>query len=302
MKPRRQNVVRPLFLLGPGRSGTTLLYKLLALHPHTAFISNYDVHSFARPFAGTALRLARSNASVLCWAWFAASGQAYWGTRPILRRFVPMPVEGEQVYAASGLSTTEYLGAVPKRVRSELRERLAGVQGRGRARAIVLKRTANNRRIPALDSIFPEARYVVLWRDGRSVVPSLMNVHWWLDHRVWWAGGRTPRELAADRNTMISIAARNWVEEVDAIERGLQQIDPERILTIRYENLLCAPHETLSGLLKFAGLDALPEYFDTVSAIKLRPVNSQWRARFSAPEISLIERIEASWLRRLSYM
>ena len=31
----------PVFLLGPARSGTSLLYKLLCLHRDVAFISNY---------------------------------------------------------------------------------------------------------------------------------------------------------------------------------------------------------------------------------------------------------------------
>ena len=33
---------RVAFLVGAGRSGTTLLYKLLCLHPQVAYISNYE--------------------------------------------------------------------------------------------------------------------------------------------------------------------------------------------------------------------------------------------------------------------
>ncbi|MHC4822249.1 MAG: sulfotransferase, partial [Planctomycetota bacterium] len=33
---------RPIFILGPHRSGTTLLYKLLGRHPDVAFFSDAD--------------------------------------------------------------------------------------------------------------------------------------------------------------------------------------------------------------------------------------------------------------------
>ena len=38
LKRERSNTA---FILGPARSGTTLLYKVLCLHPQVAFISNW---------------------------------------------------------------------------------------------------------------------------------------------------------------------------------------------------------------------------------------------------------------------
>jgi hypothetical protein len=40
--------LKPILLLGPGRGGTTLLYKILSLHRDAAFVSNFDTHQFAR--------------------------------------------------------------------------------------------------------------------------------------------------------------------------------------------------------------------------------------------------------------
>ena len=38
-------IQNPIFIIGPGRSGTTLLYEMLALHEATAFPSNWSVRT-----------------------------------------------------------------------------------------------------------------------------------------------------------------------------------------------------------------------------------------------------------------
>jgi omega-hydroxy-beta-dihydromenaquinone-9 sulfotransferase len=293
--------VNPIFLLGPGRGGTTLVYKLLSLHPECAFISNFDVHGVRASISKRAIRVVRSSEALRNWAWFADEGQAYTPHRNLLRRLVPTPVEGESVYQSCGLPIGQCLGSVEDTVREKLRTRFARIQAYHAASAIVLKRTANNRRIPCLDSAFPEAKYVILWRDGRAVTASLLNVHWWMDHRVWWADARTPREMQLDRAGMVALAARNWVEEVHAIEQGVERIESKRVMHVRYEEMLSRPAETLQSILQFCGLRCDPSYSSQISKLKIRPDSGKWRRSFTADEMGTVEAITAHCMTRIGY-
>jgi Sulfotransferase family len=292
---------KPILLLGPGRGGTTLLYKILSLHRDAAFISNFDTRASARLLAWPALGLSRTSSGLRRWAWFSAEGQAYLRSRSPLKRIVPAPVEGEALYGSCGVTLDEYLDPGPKETHEALRSALAAVQKRHHGKILLLKRTANNRRIPLLHAAFPECRTIVLWRDGRAVTASLLEVHWWLDHPVWWAGGRTPREMSLNRLESIEVAATNWVKEVEAIETGLARAEKRPIMQVHYEEMLARPIETITSLLEFIGLDVTDDYLRQLQSLGLRQATERWRSSMSAAEIKLIERIGCSHLQKLSY-
>src|SRR5688572_30301029 len=73
-----------------------------------AFVSNFDTRASARLLARPALALSRTSAGLRRWAWFSTEGQAYLQSRPPLKRIVPAPVEGEELYGSSGVTRDEY--------------------------------------------------------------------------------------------------------------------------------------------------------------------------------------------------
>lgn len=296
------STLNPVFLLGPGRSGTTLLYKLLCLHPRVAFISNYDVRAVTRLLVRPAMLLSPNRPAVRRWAWFTSEGRANLEGRTLLRRLIPTPVEGEAVYRGCGLSLAESVEAVDSATRARMRDRFARIQHRQGAALLLLKRTANNRRIPTLESVFPEARYVLIWRDGRAVVPSLTKAEWWLDHHVWWAGGRTPREMNLDRNGMLELAANNWLQEANALDRGIAGIDAARLLIVRYEDLMVAPDKVIVIVARFIGLDPDDSYLAEVGKAHVRPRGGKRESPLTAAEMERVEQTMAPALRRLRYL
>jgi hypothetical protein len=293
--------LKPILLLGPGRGGTTLLYKVLSLHRDAAFVSNFDTRPFARFLAWPALGLSRSKPELRRWAWFSREGQAYLNRRSPLKRIVPVPVEGEELYASCGVTRDEYADAGDEATHEALRATFGAVQKRHRGKVVLLKRTANNRRIPLLFAAFPDCKTIVLWRDGRAVISSLLQVHWWLDHRVWWANGKTPRQMNLNRLESIEVAATNWVKEVEAIESGLARSERRPVMYVRYEEMLARPSETIASLLEFIGLEVTEDYLRQLRSLGLRPATEQWRASMTEAEIALVERIGGSHLQRLSY-
>ena len=225
--PDRDPASAPVFLVGPARSGTSLLYKVLCLHPEAAYISNWVARDPARTSLASLNRLARSRARHGA----ARSGSARTPTptstaasADCARGMFPMPVEGEPVYAACGIPQDTGAGSAQacgtRRPRApSLRRRRS--RRRRAARVFVNKRIANNLRIPLLAAAFPDARFVV----ARARRPRRRDVA--LARRlvarqqalvVRRHAARVGGRRAATRGRL---CARNWVQELDAMERGL---------------------------------------------------------------------------------
>lgn len=258
--------VETAFLIGAGRSGTTLLYKLLCMHEETAFISNYHERMPWLP-SGIIAALCADRVRVGLSAWFRSAGNAYFISRPWRKRLAPTPVEGEPVYQYCGMPLFPCADYVPDiEVCRRLRARFAEIRSGMSARVMLSKRTANNRRILALAAAFPEARFIHMIRDGREVAESLTRVEWWSGHRLWW-DGRTAAQLEASGIPRLAVAARNWALEMTEIQRGLERVPANRVLTVRYEDLLADPQAQFENVLNFLGLHMHAELSAVISAL-----------------------------------
>lgn len=288
-----------VFIAGAPRSGTSLLYKLLCLHPDSTWISNWLRRApVLTPLAGLN-RLAGAADGTRQRAWFGADGQAYAynQSRTLAQRLFPQPVEGEPVFARHRVpeaSTQES----PTPRQSALRRSVGSIGRFGGGTTFVSKRIAHNRRLPLLHGIFPDSRVIVLTRDGRAVAASLRTVDWWPEAPIWWYGD-TPRAWEAAGRDPWELCAHHWVREVGEIEKGLAAF-PEA-LRIRYEDLLAEPASVLGGIADFCGLAADPRWDEAVARVAVRPAGEAWREKLG-PALETVERIQGEQLRAYGYL
>ena len=288
------------FLLGAGRSGTTLLYKLLCLHPQVAYISNYENHSRWFP-DGLAARMVAARLEDKQRAWFNRGGNAYFMDRPWVKKIFPTPHEGESVFAACGVPLFPARADLPEpQVVARLRQRFDRIRRRAGAQVFLSKRTANNRRVGYLAAAFPDARYVHLVRDGREVTQSLAKVEWWNGHRVWW-DGRTPLEIEKSGEQRLAVCARNWVRELEELQVQLAPIDPGRVLMLRYEDLLAEPVHRLDDVLRFLGITSTPAYRSAIASLNLHPTRAKWGSQWDPQQLDCVLREAHPMLRELGY-
>ncbi len=288
-------------MLGPARSGTSLVYRALCLHPDVAYISNW-LSRFGWPPLAALNRLARALPGLARRVWFGEEGQAYrYGRRrSLLERAFPQPVEGEPVYMRAGVPRPGGPAPAPVPPEEALPAAFHAVRSIGGGACLVSKRIANNLRIPLLARAFPEACFLVVVRDGRAVAASLARVDWWEDSYVWWYGD-TPRRWREEGRDPWEICARNWVEELRAIEEGLRGVGPDRVLRIRYEDLVGAPLETFEAVAAFLGLTPEPRWRAALERLAFQDRTDTWRERLDPAVIERITEIQREELERLGY-
>lgn len=293
----------PLFLLGAARSGTTLLYKALCLHPEVAYISNWSRRAPALPLLALLNRVPPYVPDTRRAVWFgpeAANAYAYGRRRRLWERLFPAPVEGEPVYRYCGVGQDQR-GSPDLDQVARLRRSFAALRRFGGGSLLVSKRIANNQRIAILAAAFPDARFVHLIRDGRAVAYSLSRVDWWQDDVVWWYGD-TPRRWRQEGGDPWELCARHWVRELAAIGEGLAAVPPGQQLELRYEELVERPIASVKRVAAFAGLADDDGWVTELDRLRYPNRNEAWREKLPADVRARIEDLQIGELRRLGHV
>jgi hypothetical protein len=292
----------PLFVVGAPRSGTSLVYRALSLHPQAAYVSNWLRRNPGWPALSLLNRLPRLMPALQNRFWFgpeSTNAYRYGERRALMERLFPAPVEGGPVFEAYGVGEGDSKPSAGQA--ADLQAAFAGLARFGGGATVVSKRITNNRRLELLAEIFPEARFVSIVRDGRAVAFSLSRVNWWQEYQVWWFDG-TPQQWEERGGDPWELCARVWVEEVRVIEAGLAAIDPRRVLRISYEELVADPLAGLRRIGQFGGLPESDRWNDGIRRLQYPNRNEAWRKSLDPELIARIEGVEAQELRRYGYL
>jgi LPS sulfotransferase NodH len=301
---RRLDTLAPLFILGAPRSGTSLLYKALCLHPDVAYISNWMRRAPRIPALAAVNRLAPRFPRFRRSVWFgtdSANAYVYGERRPLHERLFPMPVEGEPVFRGCGLAPGPATGPPDPAQIACLQKTFAALRRYAGARVVVSKRIASNQRVPLLAAAFPASRFVHLIRDGRAVAFSLSRVAWWEADVVWWLGA-SPVHWREQGGDPWELRARHWVRELESVDHGLLAVPGDQQLQIRYEDLVEDPLASLGRVAAFAGLPHDAEWITELGRLRYPNRSQRWREGLPSEVLVRIEAIQYEQLRRLGYV
>lgn len=158
-------------------------------------------------------------------------------------------------------------------------------EARGKAR-IGIKNPGYWQCLDVLDEGFgPRGRYLCIMRDGRDVALSNYQVSW--GQRNAWA------------------CATTWLQLCTALGAFARRVGPDRLLVIRYEDLLDDPPATLDRISSFLGVaadgPAREQLVAELAASRLRQNHGKWRQQMSADDIRIYEAVAGDQLRQHGY-
>lgn len=151
--------------------------------------------------------------------------------------------------------------------------------------------------LPRIRQMFPEAKYVILYRDGRDVASSLSRMPWMTS------------------NVYVNFVV--WLYYYWVIQREKEN-NPINLYFVKYEDIVTDPRRELAGILNFLGLpyeSAVTEEHGNEEGIPAREYPWKWRAlerigsarvgifrrQLSVDEIEILERLGKQALSSLSY-
>ena len=270
---------RLFFVLGTGRCGSTLLERILATHPEIGWISEFP-RGLGR--VGRTLHLRRRSE-----------------TYDLLQREVsPMLVDPFR-----DLTAEDAAPWLERRLRRFI-DRHAQQEGR----PVFMYKFTGWPRARLLAAILPEAKFVHVVRDGRSVANSYLQVRWWQGYRGvpgWTFGHLSDEERCAWEATSYSwpyLAGLEWKRFMDAFEASRNEIGSERWLDVRYEDLVVRPKEETTAVLRFVGLEPWEGLERELSRLGVSEERADaYRDELRPEDVTLLDSLLAPTLERWGY-
>jgi LPS sulfotransferase NodH len=245
---------RPVFIMSPPRSGSTLLFETLAQAPGV----------------------------------FTIGGESH----AIIEGVPELNVIAHNYDSNrldASIATPQIAETLRRRFLSEMRDR-DGTRLGGQPARLLEKTPKNSLRVPFLAKVFPQARFVFLYRDVRETLSSMIEA--WQSGRFatyrnlpgWtgelpWSLLLTPGWRELNGKSLPEIVARQWETATRILLDDLGAIAPDRITVARYDFLLANPMAEIAHLCKALDfgwdrpLDKLPLSRYTVTP----PDPDKWR-------------------------
>lgn len=251
---------RPIFIISPPRSGSTLLFETLSKAPglHTVGGESHGI---------------------------VEGVPAY---RPAARN-----------WHSNRLTAADADPELAEQLARAFYERLRDRDGRAAAgRARMLEKTPKNSlRVPLFDAIWPDAQFVYLYRDPRATLASMIEAWrsgWFRTYQRLpdWPG--TPWSLLLvpgweklKGEPLERIVAEQWRTTTEILLADLAAIDSERVHPIVYEDFLASPQSRIERLA--ASLDLgwdvpLGPELPLSRYTMTRPSSDKWKANADALE------------------
>src|SRR5215217_4892590 len=224
------------FLLGHARSGTTLLMRLLRLHPEVH--CNYQAHFFTR--------------------------------QPLLKSLVNNP-EAEEWLTRKSNRWNQGRDLSPLVLRTAadfIMERDAVKAGKSIVGDKSPSSTIHGQAVLDMHSIYPDAKLIYIVRDGRDVLISERFRNLVEESKFLKVEDRSIiEELRKDptpftngtrsifTENVIRRVASGWVKNVGEIDSEGRRLFGKNYCSIRYEDLLAYPFDEMQTLWKFLGVE-----------------------------------------------
>lgn len=227
---RRLHFDRPLFIVAAPRSGSTLLYETLSATPQLVGFHG-EAHGWIEGVPALVPGAPGVDSNRL---------DASHAKPEICEQLMHM-AEAELIRRNPELR----LGAQPLPVR-------------------FLEKTPKNAlRIPLLNSLFPDARFIFLWRRPQANISSIIDA-WrsggWVTYRQlpgWdgpWSLLLPPGWQALRGQSVAEVAAAQWALTNRSILADLQQLDATRHCALCYEDFVADPEAAVRRLCRFGDI------------------------------------------------
>jgi hypothetical protein len=276
------------FLLGCPRSGTTLLQLMLDAHPQIAIIP--EIRWLARQFTS---REGLTPEGLVTPALLDRLGS--------LGDFTPSPLTREEL--------AELLASDRPLSYADFIAFLFDRHGQNKGKALVGHKNADPvfpTDIRTLHTLWPNAKFVHLIRDGRDVCLSV---------KVWRLAKNLENVFSNWSESPVSTSALWWEWQVRLSREAGIPLGPEMYREIRYESIVAHPAETCAELCAFIGVpydDTMTRFHEAranqCTGRRARPRSlpptpglRDWRSQMRSEDVERFEAVAGDLLDELDY-
>jgi hypothetical protein len=240
-----------VFMIGSGRSGSSLVHELISQHRDVGFVSNFDDNfPFLNSKGSLNSRLFRSPLGKITkkGGFRFAPSEAY--------RLISKTVSPIYADSSRNLRASDVTPELRRSFRKFFYDRC-----RAQGKEVFVHKYTGWSRVGFFKEIFPEAKFIHIVRDGRAVANSFIQMDWWTGFKGpdnWYLGPLCERHQtlwdSSDRSFLV-LAGIAWEILVTSVEQDVNPSGQGSVCTVRYEDFLADPISSIRDLCEFSELD-----------------------------------------------
>ena len=289
--------VSPVFVIGAGRSGTTLFFDMLTRHSAFGFLTNYDDILAATPLFGLSRPVVENT-----W-WRQLGKRENWEAVNDYSSWLPRKTEAYRFwgkYCGRDFTHGYAWHGRPAQERVEsVRAKIVQLMLFQKRQVFAAKLTGPGR-IGYLRKIFPDARFIHLVRDARAQVHSTLNVGFWRAgegaEKLWWTSDipelyQVYLKAAEQSGEPLILATAQWRSVVESIRIEARMVLPSHdFIELSYEEFVKDPTMVIAIVWRHLGLAINKEDLNRAAEISVdRNSNEKWQRVFGSRDQALLE-------------
>jgi len=236
---------KPIFILGLSRSGTTILYKLLTSHKDTAYFDNYSSKFYKKPYMFRFI--------------------------PMLMKYRKIRYNIDRPRSDEGWVWNRFYGSYEYLDESHVTEQIQNYYDDAikyqlkafNASRFVSKNPRNCMRLRWIDKMFPNAYYIIISRDKKSVISSMYQKVQ-KKRKKWnekfpdipnnFVGYAHYKKIIGENYSDMEACIKLYDLYMKSMYQDLHVVS-DRTITIQYEEFVIDPIKTIKKLYEFINLD-----------------------------------------------
>ena len=275
-------IIKPIFIIGNNRSGTNILYKLFTEHKDTAYFENYSSRYYKRPNMFKFI--------------------------PLLKKFQKFRYGIDRPKRSEGWVWDRYYTLIEYLEEKHVTEEIQNYYFNAikyqlkafNATRFVSSNPRSSMRIKWLNKMFPDAYYIIITRDKKSVISSMYQVitkkrkKWgdkFLEYPSTLRGyGHVKKMLDENCSDM-----QTCIDFYELYEKSLNKdlsLISEKTIHVKYEDFIKDSTNTIKKLYQFTDL----EWYDELEKLIPEHVdlhrNERWKLLPETEKNFLLEYIE----------
>lgn len=243
LKENAEPVYAPIFIIGPPRSGSTLLYQLIACHFNVCYFTNL---------------MTRFPKSPVCLSKVLSLIQGCNPPNSFESRYGETegwksPNQGIPIWFRWFPQDHSYIekGVLSRPILNEMRNTILLMQKKFNA-PFVNKWQANTVRMLPISEAFPEALFIRIKRDPALTAQSILHGKRTMfdDEKEWFSTRPRRYETLRNKNILEQVCEQVFCIEED-IDRDCKVVGEDKFMTVEYEDLCKSPQIIMNNIEEF---------------------------------------------------
>jgi hypothetical protein len=283
----------PIFIIGTGRSGTTILFNLLKEHPKIYWLSNL-MNRYPEKILLNDIVMRLFNYQIF---------------KRIIKKHIH-PAEAysfwDQAFSGFSMPCRDLLAEdVTPTIKTAFIKKVSKCSVKDRDQ--FLGKITGWPRIGFIQEIFSNAKFIHIMRDGRDVAYSLVNYPLW---RGWygpenWRWGSLPQKFSIlwenHRKSFLVLAAIQWIILEEAFKSAIDNCKKGSVLSIKYENFCSDALDVIKCVVDFCDLKWTEKFEYNLKKYKIFSSNNKWEKYLKKSQQIMLQKILKEYLIKFGY-